>query len=556
MLLSSIPLEGIERNFNFIVLEVIKQVEDTKQLLDLEEPDRKLVSKIRSRDDYIDNLKTIIGDKCFQGSMEAKANKETISLMRSVNTIASNLERIADHAENISRQTKHFTRYNFIKEYDYPSFFEEVVSGIRLVIEALTRRDLNSALSICRKEHILDELFSQKFVRIIKELKTGEETENLVTTLFILRYLERMGDCLLNIGEAIIMATVGEKLKIHDYNALEGSLHTLDIQERKEVTDFKIAPLFETKSGCKIRRINEVSSEEGENFEVIFKDGQIEKMKLEKESIQKWDALHPGLTPRIIDYQQNDSYASMLIEYLHAPTIQHIVLNSSQEEMNEALYTLMQTLQHIWEKTKEEKPVCASFIQQLNSRLKDIYSTHPSFKKSEKMIGSLFMPSLSALLDEVRLIEEQELHAPFSVFIHGDFNTDNILYNFEKKQLHFIDLHRSASLDYAQDIAVFIVSNYRMPLFDAPIRKRLQWASETLFRFALDFAERNNDHLFQARVSLGIARTLITSTRFEINKDFAKEMYLRGVYLLEKILASSKNKSLRKFRLPEDIFHH
>ena len=45
--------EGIADNLRFMLLEVTKQVENTKKVLDT--PDPKLVESIESRDDYIDN---------------------------------------------------------------------------------------------------------------------------------------------------------------------------------------------------------------------------------------------------------------------------------------------------------------------------------------------------------------------------------------------------------------------------------------------------------------------------------------------------------------------
>ena len=56
-------LEGIEENFRFMVLEVSKQVSGA--LLVVERPDPEHVKRIETRDDYIDNLKSVIENTCW-----------------------------------------------------------------------------------------------------------------------------------------------------------------------------------------------------------------------------------------------------------------------------------------------------------------------------------------------------------------------------------------------------------------------------------------------------------------------------------------------------------
>ena len=84
-----------------------------------------------------------------------------------------------------------------------------------------------------------------------------------------------------------------------------------------------------------------------------------------------------------------------------------------------------------------------------------------------------------------------------------------------------------------QDVSVFMVSNFRLPVFEAEVRELLFRVSRRMFDFASTYARRVGDETFQARLALGIARSLITSTRFELDEQFARAMYIRAVYLLE-----------------------
>ena len=51
------------------------------------------------------------------------------------------------------------------------------------------------------------------------------------------------------------------------------------------------------------------------------------------------------------------------------------------------------------------------------------------------------------------------------------------------------------------------------------------------------YAARHGDTTFDLRLALGLDRSLITSTRFELSERFAKLMLHRGVFLLERIAA-------------------
>ena len=67
-------------------------------------------------------------------------------------------------------------------------------------------------------------------------------------------------------------------------------------------------------------------------------------------------------------------------------------------------------------------------------------------------------------------------------------------------------------------------------------RRRIRYAATNLYQFAADFARQQEDDTFELRLAFGLARSFITSTRFILDDSLAKRMYLRGYYLLERII--------------------
>eukprot|EP00163_Fabomonas_tropica_P028565 TRINITY_DN5844_c0_g2_i1.p1 TRINITY_DN5844_c0_g2~~TRINITY_DN5844_c0_g2_i1.p1 ORF type:complete len:159 (-),score=7.58 TRINITY_DN5844_c0_g2_i1:33-509(-) len=156
-------------------------------------------------------------------------------------------------------------------------------------------------------------------------------------------------------------------------------------------------------------------------------------------------------------------------------------------------------------------------------------------------------------MDQVDVIEEQ-IRAPYSVLIHGDFNVDNLIFDDLKNRIYFIDLHRASYSDYVQDMSVLMVSIYRLPIMDSDPRAEMMSLIRQLYLFTRRYANNNQDSTFDARLAIALARSFATSTRFIYDTGFARKLAFRATFLLEAITRQNPEK-FEKFRLPlEEIF--
>lgn len=537
-------LEEVRENFRFIVSEVTAQVELTRRFFD--EPSRELMEKITSRDDYIDNLKSVIEEQSFDRLMDARGvERAKVVELRALNTITANLERIADFAVNILGQMGHLSHLESSHVMDFTPFFDEVLAGLENVVVALDHRNANKAFRICQCEFNLDKLHAQTFAKVLAELEQSDHRGDLVTVLFISHYLERMGDCLLNIGEALIFVLVGEKMKIRQYQALSDTLAASGLEASVGQVEFE--SIWGTRGGCRIAAVQNPRPES--SSPVLFKQGSAKKLAKEKENLELWEKLAPGLPPKVLAFQDDsDGEGSILLEYLPGCTMQDLIINGDNEGVGLSEHLLEATLGKIWWATKEPGTLRPDFVAQIRSRQEAVYRMHPEFETKRLAIGKLHLPSFDGML-EVLAEVEPELSAPYAVRIHGDLNLNNVIFDPAKQRLHFIDLHRSALSDYAQDISVFLVSNFRLPVFATEVRRSINMVMGRFLAFALDFAQGIGDEAFQARLALGLGRSLFSSARFEMNTDFAREMHLRAIYLLEQVVAH-RGKGWPQFKLP------
>lgn len=543
----------IRNAFHLLSMETQGQVRLTRSLLS--DFDIEVLEAITHKDDYIDNLKTDIENNCFSKIYEMKGSEdlEPLNQVRALHIMAVNLERIADFCVNIARQTRYLSSTDFIRNYDYQSMFQEIESGLVRVSDVFERRDLSGALAICRAEFKLDDLWDRSFSILMADLKKGDDLTNLITTIFIFRYLERIGDAILNIGEALIFAIMGDRIKIRQVEALEKTLTESGFKGGLDDIDF--ASIWGSRSGC---RITKVSRKKPSAFKAqgIFKEGRIDKIQQERSSILRWEKMFPGLVPRVFGYYEKYQTAAMLVEYLPGCTLDQVVSTEKIEVVDNVVFVLEQTLLDVWFRTLTYTPGGVDSMTQLAHRLPDVIKVHPTLFAPENALADGAgsggaSGNIRSLISACRRLESR-INVPFTVLIHGDFNTNNVVYNPDEQQIHYIDLHRSRDADYVQDASVFLVSNIRMPAEDPEIRERLYEMNHHFFKVFQSFAREMDDGLFEARMALALARSLITSMRFEADRSRAAAMLETGRALMASVTDCPEG-AWAQYRLPLDF---
>ncbi len=522
--------KGIRENLRFLIAEVNGQL---AVLLDyFASPSATLAKRILDRTGYVGNLKLRIHNSCLEQIAVGPAGDLTHQRLRAVETIATHLDRIAERAREVIRQASNLNRLESLPAEDFVPLLQQLLQGLGMIEEAFCERDSQQALKLGEIEQSLDDAYRKLLKRYTKALKQSRETEDLVSLIFVAHQVERMGDELLSISEAIISANLGQSFNIDRYNTLSASVAKLG--EHESIDDLVVEPIAETRSGSVIAGIS-VSDRVSDGYDAIYKDGKKRKLKEERQGVESWHEIFPGLAPKILSYHKRGQSAALLIEHLAGLTFEQILLHEPRKLLQETLDQLTATLASVWQETKSKKRVSASYMGQLAKRLDDVYAIHPEFQQMESRLGGLSMPSFEHLLQQATEYE-QGIEAPFSVYIHGDFNVDNIIYDPLEKRINFIDLHRSRYMDYVQDVSVFMVSIYRLQVLDPQVRRRILNLARDFCEFARRFARKRGDDLFEIRLALGLARSFVTSTRFILDKSLSRAMFMRARYLIEQVL--------------------
>jgi phosphate uptake regulator len=538
------PRHAIRENLHFLLVETTSHLALLKEYLD--QPSVHIATRLVERRGYVESLRRTIQDYALR-QMAASAKREADRQhYRSVELIATYLERIAELCRDALVQASHIDDQRRLRLKDFRSMLERVDEALVQIEPALQEQNTVQALKIGKVEQKLD----RDYYRLLKEetraLKKAKRPADTINRILLAHRIEQMGDALLAISEAIISVCMGQHFNTERFHALSDSIG--DLKAVNGLDGVQVVALAQTRSGSAVNAL----SDEDDVTHAVFKDGRKRKLKEERQRVADWHEILPGIAPQILSYRKQGDSASLLIEHLVGETFEQILLHGSDKLLQEAFEQLTRTLKRIWRETRSDKPVGADYTGQLSKRLPDVYAIHPAFDTSASTIGGLELAGFKSQLMQLKQLEKS-LMAPFSVYIHGDFNIDNIIYDPGEERINFIDLHRSRHMDYLQDVSVFMVSCYRLRVFDPRIRRRIQAINHEFYRFVRQYARKQGDESFETRLALGLIRSFATSTRFILDKSLSWAMFNRAVYLMQRLLEAQGGK--QPFKLPiEEVF--
>lgn len=214
---SSTPFEGARQNLRNSVLTMASLAQRNLEHVcrGLLERNTDLCNKAIGEDDEVDELERRVDWEGMQlivkYAPKAKDLREVLGSMK----IATNLERVSDQAVNIGRRTRKMNKNAEVgAAKSIEPTYELAAELLAKSIRAFSEGDVALALEVIHADDALD----KQHDRLIKNLTRAMETdlENLRTYLhliFVVRFLERVGDHAVNIAEDAIFIQKGEDIR-------------------------------------------------------------------------------------------------------------------------------------------------------------------------------------------------------------------------------------------------------------------------------------------------------------------------------------------------------
>ncbi len=492
--------------------------------------DEQLAHTVIEKDNYVDNLYVLTESRIFKLIQEC-SEAPKLEYLRTALKMAKALEKVADHAENIAKQSLHI-----VKKPLQPSALnlrgglEKALIGIEQVVQAFLKRDIEMAEKAGRTESVLDDVYTSMLHETLEWLTNpGQDVGYRLTELFAAKQLEKIGDAILDMAEAVLTMVAGERLKMHQASEFSR------LFDEDKLTELSVEGFWGTKSGSSTFKL-----ETGQDDTFIYKEGTPHKIQKEVDCLERWNRIIPNLVPQVLTTKDDDKRQVMLYKYLQGVTLFDIYNDAKWFDKAEAVTDkLLGLLDMIWTQTYRPEPAPFTPMHQLRKRLDATYFRHRKLgllRNEPASFCGIEHPPLEDLIRRAEVFNDR-LATPFTVFIHGDFNNDNLLFRQRENKIQFIDVYRSTDGDYLQDISVLLASNLRMPIHSDEQMTVLESVNSRIIDFTRGFAAEHGDTLFEERLCLMMARSLITATRFVVNYPQTKRLFLQGVLRLERALA-------------------
>lgn len=124
----------------------------------------------------------------------------------------TDLERIADQAADICEITLQFGNEEFIKKPEHIEMMAKIAIGmVKDGVHSYINKDLETARSLDKRDDRVDELFEKVKEELISLIKSDpNNADQAILFMMIAKYLERIGDHAVNIGEWAEYAVTGQ----------------------------------------------------------------------------------------------------------------------------------------------------------------------------------------------------------------------------------------------------------------------------------------------------------------------------------------------------------
>lgn len=206
----------IDLNNEMISMGIMIEKSISKTVEALNNGNIELARKIMEGDEQVDRAQKKIENICFNLIVEQQPVAKDLRTITAALKMVTDMERIGDHAADISEITVFLARNNIKVNFDHIGrMATETVMMLNHSIEAYVERDREKARKVIEHDDVVDELFNQVKDDIITHIRSnpnaGEEAADL---LMVAKYFERIGDHATNIAEWVIysLQTVDEQL--------------------------------------------------------------------------------------------------------------------------------------------------------------------------------------------------------------------------------------------------------------------------------------------------------------------------------------------------------
>lgn len=176
------------------------------------EKDQEKAKEIIQNDEKVDHQQKKIEDLCMQLLLSQQPVATDLRRISSAIKMVTDMERIGDHAADISEITLLLTQSGYPHDLtEVKKMAKETINMLKDSLDAYIEKNAQKAVKVIHQDDVVDDYFSRIKKEIIRQInESNEGGEQEADLLMIIKYLERIGDHATNIAEWVLFYITGE----------------------------------------------------------------------------------------------------------------------------------------------------------------------------------------------------------------------------------------------------------------------------------------------------------------------------------------------------------
>jgi phosphate transport system protein len=178
----------------------------------LKQRDVDLARQIIANDIKINDLRYAIEEQCITVIATQQPVASDLRTIVAAIHIATEMERMADHAEGIAALVTRLSDEPLLKPLiDVPRMADIGCEMLRAVLDAYLARDPEAAMAAAARDDEIDNLYNQVFRELLTYMLQDPRTINrAIFLIWVAHNLERIADRVTNISERVVFMTTGK----------------------------------------------------------------------------------------------------------------------------------------------------------------------------------------------------------------------------------------------------------------------------------------------------------------------------------------------------------
>ena len=211
------PVEDELREVKVKILKMGSLVEEAigRAIRSLVERNNRLAEEVIEGDRVINTYDVEIDEECIRVLALRQPVGGDLRFITTAMKITTDLERIGDFAENISKLALELNKEPQLKPYIDIPLMAKIVQGMVVdVLEAFTKPDTAIAYDVIQRDEQMDNLAVQIFNELLFfMIKDPSTVSRAVKVSYVAKHLERMADHATNIAEMVIFMVEGKFIR-------------------------------------------------------------------------------------------------------------------------------------------------------------------------------------------------------------------------------------------------------------------------------------------------------------------------------------------------------